>query len=64
MCIVANFYLPATLIYYARSKPALVYYMQIYAIPLFDMIETYLVKEKKFKPSKGLRVVVRFIFCW
>ncbi|KAK1366846.1 Lysine histidine transporter 1 [Heracleum sosnowskyi] len=35
---------------------------QIYAIPLFDMTETYLVKEKKFKPSKGLRLLVRFIF--
>lgn len=62
MCIIANFYILATLIYNARSKPALNYDMQIYAIPLFDMTETYLVKEKKFKPSTWLRLVVRFIF--
>ncbi|XP_052187164.1 lysine histidine transporter 1 isoform X1 [Diospyros lotus] len=32
---------------------------QIYSMPVFDMIETYLVKEKKFLPSAVLRIVVR-----
>ncbi|KAL4368570.1 hypothetical protein GQ457_05G019220 [Hibiscus cannabinus] len=34
-------------------------YYQIYAIPVFDMIETVLVKKLNFSPSKTLRFIVR-----
>ncbi|XP_054803331.1 lysine histidine transporter 1-like [Prosopis cineraria] len=35
---------------------------QIYAMPVFDMIETVLVKKLKFRPSKMLRFVVRNVY--
>ncbi|XP_074321863.1 lysine histidine transporter 1-like isoform X3 [Apium graveolens] len=35
---------------------------QIYAMSVFDMIETYLVKQKKFRPSTPLRIAVRFTY--
>ncbi|XP_011086736.1 lysine histidine transporter 1 [Sesamum indicum] len=35
---------------------------QIYAMPVFDMMETYLVKQVKLKPSFTLRFVTRTIF--
>ncbi|KAK4282275.1 hypothetical protein QN277_013672 [Acacia crassicarpa] len=35
---------------------------QIYAMPVFDMIETVLVKKLKFRPSKLLRFVVRNVY--
>ncbi|KAL1808207.1 hypothetical protein ACET3Z_025197 [Daucus carota] len=35
---------------------------QIYAMPVFDMIETYLTKQKKFRPSIPLRMAVRFTY--
>ncbi|KAL3526325.1 hypothetical protein ACH5RR_010981 [Cinchona calisaya] len=35
---------------------------QIYAMPVFDMIETVLVKKLKFKPSRMLRFVTRNIY--
>ncbi|PHT34558.1 hypothetical protein CQW23_26358, partial [Capsicum baccatum] len=35
---------------------------QVYAMPVFDMIETYAVKSLKYKPSTPLRVILRMIF--
>ncbi|XP_060215715.1 lysine histidine transporter-like 2 [Lycium barbarum] len=35
---------------------------QVYAMPVFDMIETYAVKSLKYKPSTPLRVCVRAVF--
>lgn len=35
---------------------------QIYAMPVFDMLETYLVKQVKFKPSFKLRFITRTIY--
>ncbi|KAF3654946.1 Lysine histidine transporter 1 [Capsicum baccatum] len=35
---------------------------QVYAMPVFDMIETYAVKSLKFKPSTPLRVFLRMVF--
>ncbi|XP_076940403.1 lysine histidine transporter 1-like [Bidens hawaiensis] len=35
---------------------------QIYSLPVYDMIETYLVKSVKFKPSSSLRFIVRTSF--
>ncbi|OIS97887.1 PREDICTED: lysine histidine transporter-like 2 [Nicotiana attenuata] len=35
---------------------------QVYAMPVFDMIETYAVKSLKYKPSTILRVCVRTVF--
>ncbi|KAL0355144.1 UNVERIFIED_CONTAM: Lysine histidine transporter 2 [Sesamum radiatum] len=32
---------------------------QVFAMPVFDMVESYLVKQMKFKPSRLLRVVTR-----
>lgn len=62
MRIIGDFYLLGYFNLLYSSKHAFYLCMQIYAIPLFDMTETYLVKGKKFKPSTVLRVVVRYIF--
>ncbi|CAL5398503.1 unnamed protein product [Camellia sinensis] len=35
---------------------------QIYAMPVFDMMETYLVKKRKFSPSSMLRFTVRTLY--
>lgn len=35
---------------------------QVYAMPVFDMIETYAVKSLKYKPCTSLRVCVRTVF--
>ncbi|KAL7093885.1 hypothetical protein ACP275_11G067100 [Erythranthe tilingii] len=35
---------------------------QIYAMPVFDMLETFLVKQMKFKPSFGLRFTTRTLY--
>ncbi|KAJ4896557.1 Lysine histidine transporter-like 1 [Raphanus sativus] len=35
---------------------------QIFAMPVFDMVETFLVKKLKFKPSTILRFIVRNVF--
>lgn len=40
----------------------LVFYFQVYAMPVFDMIETYAVKSMKYKPSFILRLFVRMVF--
>lgn len=36
--------------------------MQIYAMPVFDMIETVLVKKLHFKPTGALRFVARTVY--
>jgi hypothetical protein len=36
--------------------------MQIYAMPVFDMIETLLVKKLHFKPSMALRFISRNVY--
>lgn len=36
--------------------------MQIFAMPVFDMIETFLVKQLKFTPSFMLRLVTRSLY--
>ncbi|KAK4436884.1 Lysine histidine transporter 1 [Sesamum alatum] len=35
---------------------------QVFAMPVFDMVESYLVKEMKFKPSRLLRIVTRTFY--
>ncbi|KAF3628854.1 Lysine histidine transporter 1 [Capsicum chinense] len=35
---------------------------QLYAIPVFDMVETYLVKNRKFKPTWYLRFITRNLY--
>ncbi|VFQ81020.1 unnamed protein product [Cuscuta campestris] len=35
---------------------------QVFAVPVFDMLETYLVKTMKFKPSRRLRYTTRYIY--
>lgn len=37
-------------------------YMQLYAMPVFDMIETVMVKQLRFKPTWQLRFVVRNVY--
>jgi len=36
--------------------------IQIYAMPVFDMIETLLVKKMNFEPSTMLRFIVRNVY--
>lgn len=36
--------------------------MQIYAMPVFDMIETVMVKKLHFKPTRILRFIVRNLY--
>ena len=36
--------------------------MQIYAMPVFDMLETLLVKKLKFAPSFKLRLITRTLY--
>lgn len=36
--------------------------LQLYAMPVFDMMETMLVKKLHFKPTRMLRFVVRNIY--
>lgn len=36
--------------------------MQVYAMLMFDMIETYAVKTLKFKPTMTLRITTRSLF--
>ncbi|XP_066351667.1 lysine histidine transporter 2-like [Miscanthus floridulus] len=36
---------------------------QIYAMPVFDMLETYLVKKLRFRPGLPLRLIARSLYC-
>jgi hypothetical protein len=36
--------------------------VQIYAMPVFDMLETFLVKKLRFKPGWPLRLIARSLY--
>jgi hypothetical protein len=36
--------------------------LQIYAMPVFDMLETFLVKKLRFKPGWPLRLIARSLY--
>jgi hypothetical protein len=38
------------------------FFFQLYAMPVFDMIETMLVKKLRFKPTRLLRFIVRNVY--
>lgn len=35
---------------------------QVFAVPVFDLLESFLVKAMKFKPSRPLRYTTRYVY--